>query len=69
MGGKGGWGGKFFLPHPNELLILADPENLVEITLIVKEIVKRGGGLGGGTGVKREWGVKNFFPHPIELLI
>ena len=36
-GGLGGKGGKVknFYPHPNELLIGAYPENLVEIGLIV----------------------------------
>ena len=29
--------------HPNELLILAYPENLVKIRLLVQELVKEGG--------------------------
>ena len=36
LGGKGGWGVKNFFPHPNELLIWAYPENLVEIELVVE---------------------------------
>ena len=32
---EGGWVVKNFFPHPNELLIWAYPENLVEIGLLV----------------------------------
>ena len=35
FGGKGGWGVKNFLPHPNELLIWAYPENLFKFRLMV----------------------------------
>ena len=31
-------GGKNFFPHPNELLIWAYPENLVEIGLLVEAV-------------------------------
>ena len=45
----GGWGAfrgvwgegsgiKYFLPHPNELLIWAYPQNLVEIRLMVEAV-------------------------------
>ena len=44
-------GGKKFFLYPNESLSWAYPDNLVEIRLIVKEIVKQGGGFqGGGKG-------------------
>ena len=36
LGGKGGGGGKNFFPHPNELSIWANPENLVKIGLVVE---------------------------------
>ena len=45
-----GGGVKNFFPYPNELLIWAYPENLVEIRLMVKEVVK-GGDLGSFRGV------------------
>ena len=36
LGGRGGVGIKKFFSHPNELLIWANPENLVDITYIYK---------------------------------
>ena len=46
LGGKGGWGVKNFFLHPNELLIWAYTENLVEIRLVVEaedELCRRAG--------------------------
>ena len=37
-GGEGGGGVKNFCPHPNELLIWAYTENLVEIGLLVEAV-------------------------------
>ena len=37
-GGRGGGGVKNFCPHPNELLIWAYTENLVEIGLLVEAV-------------------------------
>ena len=49
--GKGGWGVKFFCPHPNELLIWAYTENLVEIGLLVEAVdTFCGHGHGDGDG-------------------
>ena len=48
MGGKGGWGVKNFFPHPNELLIWAYPENLVEIGLVVEAVDELCGTAGQG---------------------
>ena len=48
LGEKGGWGVKNFFPHPNELLIWAYPENLVEIEWLV-EAVETFPGTGTGT--------------------
>ena len=53
LGGKGGWGVKNFFPHPNELLIWAYPENLVEIGHLVEavdELCGEGRGLEGRAG-------------------
>ena len=50
MGGKGGWGVKNFFLHPNELLIWAYTENLVEIGLVVEAVDELCGRAGHGTG-------------------
>ena len=55
MGGKGGWGVQNLFPHPNELLIWAYPENLVEIRLLVEAVetflrMDTGHGHGNGHG-------------------
>ena len=51
MGGWGEGGGvvKNFFPHPNELLIWAYPENLVEIGLVVEAVDELCGRAGQGT--------------------
>ena len=54
FGGKGGWGVKFFPPHPTELLIWAYPENLVEIGHLVDELCGRGGQGRAGDGTGRD---------------
>ena len=53
--GEGGLGVKNFFPHPNELLIWAYPENLVEIGLVVEavdELCGRGGDGTAGDGMR-----------------
>ena len=50
LGGKGGGGVKNFFPHPNELLIWAYPENLVEIGHLVEAVDEFCGTGGEGTG-------------------
>ena len=45
-----GWEVKHFFSHPNELLILAYPENLVKIGLLIQELVKGGGLFGDEVG-------------------
>ena len=55
FGGKGGWWVKNFFLHPNELLIWAYPENLVEIRLLVEavdELCGRGGQGRAGDGTR-----------------
>ena len=49
FGGEGGVGGKNFFLHPNELLMLAYPENLVKIGLLVEALDEFcGTGMGRG---------------------
>ena len=48
MGGKGGSGVKNFFLHPNELLIWAYTENLVEIGLVVEAVDELCGRAGHG---------------------
>ena len=52
LGGRG-WGVKNVFPHPNESLIWADPDNLVEIRLMVEvldELGRQEGKEGQGRG-------------------
>ena len=48
--GKGGYGRKFFFPHPNNLLIWAYPEHLVKIGLLSEALDEFCGRVGHGMG-------------------